>query len=702
MNTKTLSLLIGSLLAATSLAPAQNVTNPPPPVITVTAPDAAAAEPSARGVFRVFREGATNRALSVLCVLDGTAANGVDYQAISNVISFRAGARVAEIPVIPIDDTKVEGPETVVLRLVPPIVAFPEYLVGTPATASVTLADNDTPPATNRPPVVNLLHPTNGAAFPVGADILLSANALDADGYVTQVEFFAGTNSLGVRTNNPLIMPPTSPFFLIWSNVPAGSHLLRAIATDDDGARAASDLVRITVETPQAVVSIHTADALATEPSSNAGQLDRAVFVVKRDRGTNIDLPVLLSIGGTAVNGEDYERITNRVVIPRGRTAVEVVLKARPDNLREGPESVVLRLQMSPACALAVWPPPPECYRIGEPAVAEARIVDADAPTNRPPLIELVKPDDSLSIPIGRPIGLLADTADVDGYVTLVEFFDGTNKLGAVTRNYLVPPPPGLHAAFQYIWSNAPLGRHELLARATDNEGASSVSSARHIAVVSDEPPPVTNTLPVVNLVALDGLAAEGTNCWNWSSVSSNRPPPACPTNVAVFAVKRLGPTNAALRVHYRIGGTAANGVDYVELTGAVGIPAGERLARIVVIPIDDRIREPLETVELGLVQATTDPSYQVGPQRRAAAVIVDNDSRRPTSSVLRDGMFHLQADAEDGTWLRIAASTNLLDWSEIGTCEVTDGALHFVDPEAQGTGPRFYRVQPALSPDLQ
>jgi len=708
MKTNSFLLLAGSLLLGANLSPAQTVTNRPRPVISVTAPDPQAAEPAERGVFRVYRDGPTNDAVLVFCSLAGTAANGVDYQAITNVIPLRAGVRVAELPVIPIDDALVEGAESVILRLLPPPATNLAYLVGAPRTAIVSLADNDRPAVTNQPPVVRLVQPTHGASFPTGANLLLVADARDPDGTVVSVDFLAGTNRVGHGSLDPLPLPPTAPFVLVWSNVPAGEHILRALATDNRGAQTYSAPVRIVVPPVQTTVTIRAADALATEPGLAGGDLDPAVFVVARDRGTNLDLPVVLALRGTARNGVDYTALPARVVIPRGAFSTKIVLRPVADNLPEGPESVVIGIAPSPACLRAVWPPPAECYRIGEPALAEARIVDAAA-ANRPPAVVLLKPDEGIVIPRGQALGLLANTWDVDGYVTRVEFFAGTNKVGEIARDYFTPPPPGLHVAFQYIWSNAPLGRHELLALATDNAGASTRSLVKRIAVVTNPPPPPpTHALPVVNLVALDGLAAEGTNCWRWPGLGlcPNCPRTNCGPNVAVFAVRRSGPTNDALRVPYRIAGTASNGVDYRELSGVVAVPAGERVARIVVLPVDDLIRERIETVDLGLIIPPTDPiippPYLVGPQRRAAAIIVDNDAERPPSILLADGLFHLTVGASDGTWLRVEASADLQGWTELGTCEVTDGALHFVDPESQAVGHRFYRVAPALPPDRE
>jgi len=54
---------------------------------------------------------------------------------------------------------------------------------------------------TKFPSVVRILTPTNGSIFSTPADILICADARDPDGYVATVEFFAGTNSLGIRTN---------------------------------------------------------------------------------------------------------------------------------------------------------------------------------------------------------------------------------------------------------------------------------------------------------------------------------------------------------------------------------------------------------------------------------------------------------------------------------------------------------------------
>ena len=93
--------------------------------------------------------------------------------------------------------------------------------------------------STNQPPTASLTSPANGATFTAGANITLSANASDSDGTVSKVEFFNGSTSLGVATS--------TPYSLTWSNVPAGSYVLKAVATDNGGLTGASATVSITV-----------------------------------------------------------------------------------------------------------------------------------------------------------------------------------------------------------------------------------------------------------------------------------------------------------------------------------------------------------------------------------------------------------------------------------------------------------------------
>jgi hypothetical protein len=95
-------------------------------------------------VFTVSRTGSTAAALTVSYSVGGTASNGADYAPLSGTVVIPAGSATAPIVVTPVDDASVEGSETVVVTLT----AGTGYTLGTPKTATVTIADNDKPSVT--------------------------------------------------------------------------------------------------------------------------------------------------------------------------------------------------------------------------------------------------------------------------------------------------------------------------------------------------------------------------------------------------------------------------------------------------------------------------------------------------------------------------------------------------------------------------
>jgi chitinase len=102
----------------------------------------------------------------------------------------------------------------------------------------------------NNAPSAQITSPANGATFTAPANISIAATASDSDGTVVKVDFFQGTTLLESDT--------TSPYSFSWTNVPAGTYSLRAVATDNLGATGSSTVsitVRATTGQPP-VVSI--------------------------------------------------------------------------------------------------------------------------------------------------------------------------------------------------------------------------------------------------------------------------------------------------------------------------------------------------------------------------------------------------------------------------------------------------------------
>lgn len=91
----------------------------------------------------------------------------------------------------------------------------------------------------NCPPFVTLLTPTNGFTATQPVNIAFTASASDKDGSIAKVEYYRGETTLGQAT--------AAPYSFTASNFIAGTHFVRALAYDNQGATIASTDTMITV-----------------------------------------------------------------------------------------------------------------------------------------------------------------------------------------------------------------------------------------------------------------------------------------------------------------------------------------------------------------------------------------------------------------------------------------------------------------------
>ncbi|GEM_PF-6439364 len=123
---------------------------------------------------------------------------------------------------------------------------------GTPALVdikSVRITVNPNPAA--NPTTVSITSPANSAVFTLGEGatamaIPIQATAADNDG-IKEVEFFAGTTSLGVDS--------AAPYAVAW-NATAGIHTLKAVAKDNLNAQTPSATMQVTVNPSGGVVIV--------------------------------------------------------------------------------------------------------------------------------------------------------------------------------------------------------------------------------------------------------------------------------------------------------------------------------------------------------------------------------------------------------------------------------------------------------------
>jgi hypothetical protein len=93
--------------------------------------------------------------------------------------------------------------------------------------------------AANIAPVVAITAPVVNAVIDAPANVLIAADATDADGTVAKVEFYNGSVKIGQAT--------TAPFSFTWNGILTGNYTLKAVATDNEGLKSASAPVSFTV-----------------------------------------------------------------------------------------------------------------------------------------------------------------------------------------------------------------------------------------------------------------------------------------------------------------------------------------------------------------------------------------------------------------------------------------------------------------------
>jgi len=138
--------------------------------------------------------------------------------------------------------------------------------------------------STNVPPTVSITAPAGGTTYVAPATVYLTANAADAGGTVSKVDFYAGATLVGTAT--------TAPYAGTWSSVAAGTYSMTAVATDNSGAATRSAAVSVTVNSGTSV-----------PPSGGAEPLVQPSNLVYQGA---FRVPGGLHSGGTANSGFEY------------------------------------------------------------------------------------------------------------------------------------------------------------------------------------------------------------------------------------------------------------------------------------------------------------------------------------------------------------------------------------------------------------
>jgi hypothetical protein len=177
--------------------------------------------------------------LHVTLIITGTATNGTDYTTISTTATFLPNQRTTTINITPIDDSTIEGPETVILQ----VQSGSSYSVNSLASqATVTIADDNHPPTFGT--VTAISGGSTGTPLTITyADLVAHTGVADPEGQpitfkITRVK--SGTLTLN---GAPVVAGTTviaSGDSLVWTAAPTAHGTVQAFQL------AASDGVNLT------------------------------------------------------------------------------------------------------------------------------------------------------------------------------------------------------------------------------------------------------------------------------------------------------------------------------------------------------------------------------------------------------------------------------------------------------------------------
>jgi uncharacterized repeat protein (TIGR01451 family) len=174
-------------------------------------------------------------------------------------------------------------------------------------TKNVTIVDNVAP-------TVTILSPTNGTILSPPASFTIIATAEDANGAVSGVEFFIGTNSLGIVTN------PSPNYSVSVTNLAEGDYTLTAIAVDACNNRGTSAPVNVRVQLAAPLVIL--TNLFLNRQSGYYEEVVRVFNPTAYPSNTvgvlvfGIQAPIVLVNQTALVNGVPY--VQNGSIVPPG------------------------------------------------------------------------------------------------------------------------------------------------------------------------------------------------------------------------------------------------------------------------------------------------------------------------------------------------------------------------------------------------
>jgi hypothetical protein len=383
------------------------------------------------------------------------------------------------------------------------------------------------------------------------------------------------------------------------------------------------------------------------------------MFTVSTDKVIERDVPIELSLGGTATQGVDYEPLNLHLVLPAHQGQLFIHVAPLSDEMVEGDETVDLSL----------YDVGNENVRYSMSAVAGMKIFDDD--TARFSIVSRFNTGERLADGMFQ----VNSTKIFPGQVSLILNISGSaipeEDIIPINRRFFLPAL-STSATFpvEVIDDWLVEGEEDVIV---------SIAYVEHARAVADSTPATVlisdNDYATLTIEAVKDASESGTK--------------------GMFVVRSDRPVETGVTVTLNHSGGATEGVDYAGLGGSLFFPAHTLSAELPVNALPDALDENDETVMVGLTGTTNENVLISAPPHQWAMIQIHDDDPEPGLSVLPvtggeasvSFLFTVTLSQASGKTVRVGYnSANIGDavpWSDF---VIASGTLEFNPGETRKT----------------
>ncbi len=401
---------------------------------------------------------------------------------------------------------------------------------GAVTTSSVVTIVVNTP--ANQSPTVSITAPANNTTIMQGSAIALVATASDPDGTIAKVEFYNGSTLLG--TDN------TTPYTFNIANAAPGTYTLTARAYDDKSATANSSVITVVVKTTATIAITGPANNAVTKTggeltiTATASDPDAAIKKVEYLIGTTLlgqsttqpytytgTVPAsgtyTVTVKAYDVNGTVIA--TNTVTVTSNQDPiVSITAPANNAVLTAGTNMTIsanasdtdgtvtkveffngatsLGTDNSSPYSVTVNGISAGIYTLTAKATDNNGVVVTSSlvtvTVKSAATIVVTSPSNNEVVTTGSSVNVSVSANDPDNAIKKIEIYDGSTKIGEITRS-----------PYNFNISSLTSGSHIITVRAVDINGV--VITSQSVTITGNQAPSVVLTSPLNNTTVAQG-----------------------------------------------------------------------------------------------------------------------------------------------------------------------------------------------------